>query len=517
VLKAIRTAYVANHPSFIIGDRSIIERFAAILEAFQKTDVRFYPQELMRARMLQAEARILLGDAAGAQALIREYTDRIYKIDGGRRDITKMLRLDCQARVGLGEIEDLGRVATARARALAAIWPSAARKVATDFHEFIGFDKSARARDGVLTWTLAASARAAVRLRVPGSSLSRRGARFALQNLLLFVVAVCLYALRWGDFPFRRQAQQEQSGRTIGRRDVVVSRAQGGIGDLMMMTPGLRALSKRHSTRVKLLIDKKYFDLFRNNPHVEVFDIDGPPIDVTGARAWRNLTMCPAARYESARRPFVKKGRVELFARGMGVGRVALYAHGWNAEYVLDDGQIQFRDAFLSTNGLGGRPVVGVQPYARDSYKDHEGIAHIIQALRADYDVIIFHHLETDLAKGPGAASTAGLSLAESIAVTSALHAMVCVDSAFLHVAAAFDVPVIAMFGPTDGKSFTRHHRRATVIHAPAPFPCSPCWRNEDLPCGLTGRFGPSPCIAAIKPEAVLAAVSAALSTAKTD
>ena len=46
------------------------------------------------------------------------------------------------------------------------------------------------------------------------------------------------------------------------------------------MTPGLRALSKRYSTKVKLVIDRKYFDIFRNNPHVEPVDIDGPPVDV---------------------------------------------------------------------------------------------------------------------------------------------------------------------------------------------------------------------------------------------
>ena len=88
---------------------------------------------------------------------------------------------------------------------------------------------------------------------------------------------------------------------------------------------------------------------------------------------------------------------------------------------------------------------------------------------------------------------------------------MVCVDSAFLHAAAAFDVPVIALFGPTDGELFTRHHRQATVINANESFACAPCWRNEDLPCSLTGKFGPSPCIAAIRVEPVLAAVEQAL------
>lgn len=131
--------------------------------------------------------------------------------------------------------------------------------------------------------------------------------------------------------------------------------------------------------------------------------------------------------------------------------------------------------------------------------------------MSADYDIIIFHHLETRLPAGPGIASTAGLPLAQSIALVSAVDAMVSVDSGFLHAAAAFDVPVVGMFGPTDGKLFTRHHKHAAVISANDRFACAPCWRNEDVPCQVTRQVGTSPCVAALKVEAVQAAVAEAL------
>ncbi len=98
-----------------------------------------------------------------------------------------------------------------------------------------------------------------------------------------------------------------------------------------MMTAGLRVLSKRRRVRVKLIVDRKFFDLFRNNLHVEVIDIDGPPVDV------------------------------------------------------------------------------------------------------------IFDHVETNLSADPKSPRRSG----------------------FLHAAGTFDVPVIAILGPTDGKLFTRRHRRA--------------------------------------------------------
>jgi ADP-heptose:LPS heptosyltransferase len=508
VNRAIRAAFEANRPLFVTGDSAIIRRFDEILEAFTETDLRFYPRELMRARTLQAETKLLLNDPAGVRRLIGEYADRLYKIEGNRRDITLLMRLDCQAQAATGDIDGLGSTAIARALSLCRLWPLATGFIADDLVEFISFERSARPRDGVLTWLLARSARLTARARIAGGSIVRRVLRAPVTLAGLAVAAVCLLLLRWGDIRLARQAPSDQR---IGKRDVVVSRAMGGIGDLFVMTPGLRALAKRHSTRVKLIVDRKYFDIFRNNPHVEVIDIDGPPVDMTKCKVWRNLTFCPAARYEAARRPFVKRGRAELFARGMGVGKRSLDRHGWEVEYVLDDGQIAFRDEFVRDAGLGARPIVGVQPYSRDTYKDHPEIGRFVKALSADYDIIIFHHLETGFLAGPGIASTAGLALAESIALVSALDAMVCVDSGFLHAAGAFDVPAVAMFGPTDGKLFTRHLRHATVICANESFACAPCWRNEDLPCQVTGQYGTSPCVAALKVEAVQAAVAEAL------
>ncbi len=508
VIRGIRAAFEANRPMFITGDRMIVKRFEQILDAFAQTDVRFYPRELMQARTLQAEARLLLHDPQGVRELVGSYADRIYKIEGDRQDITRLMRLDCQARASCGDVADLGPIAIARSRSLARFFPHAVEAIASDFVQFISFHRSTRLVDGVLVWLLVQSARVTSRARMPGGSFARRMVRSTFASLGLFGAAACLFLLRWGDIRFTRRDPGD--GRTT-RRDVVVTRSMGGIGDLLMMTAGLRALSKRRGIPIKLVVDRKFFDLFRNNSHVEVIDIDGPPVDVTRCRAWFNLTMCPAAKYESARRPFVKKGRTELFARAMGVGRFSLYRHGWEVEYNLDADQAAFRDRFIREAGFRARPIIGVQPYSRDTYKDNPYIRQFIQALHADYDLIIFHHVETDLPAGPGIVSTVGLSLAQSVALVSALRAMVCVDSGFLHAASAFDIPVVAMFGPTDGKLFTRHHRHATVLWAKKSFTCAPCWRNEDVPCQLTDQFGPSPCVAALKVETVLDAVAAAL------
>jgi ADP-heptose:LPS heptosyltransferase len=188
-----------------------------------------------------------------------------------------------------------------------------------------------------------------------------------------------------------------------------------------------------------------------------------------------------------------------------------LRRQGWRINRSNSAEEERFCDRFLAEKGLGSRPLIGIQPYSRDSYKDHPAIDRVIAALAQDHDILFFHHLSDGLPQGAGFADTAGVALTNSLALVSRLDAMVSVDSAFLHAAAAYDVPVIAMFGPTDARTFTRHHRHITILWKPETFGCVPCWRNEDLPCHVTKTTSASPCLAAITPEEVLAAVRDAI------
>lgn len=508
VTKAIRRAFESSRPLWQTGDVETIRRFDALIEAYGRTDLKLYPGELFRAQMIQAEARLLLGDFSGARVITAHFADRPYALEGGFPEIAALMRLDCQARAGGGEVEGLASLTLRRVVALSRLKPLKSRQLAGAFAPYLGLGAPPGAGLGMLAATALWSARRALRARRgAGNAMGRLIARYA-GRAFTTLAGLAVFLLRYGDFPFGRRAAP-----AARPRDIVVTRAMGGIGDLLMLTPGLRALATRKKIRIKLAIDRKYFAIFANNPHVELIDIHGPALDVAQFRAWRNLTLCPAAAHESRKRPFVKKGRVELFARAIGAGRRGLAATGWGVELALDERQLAFRRAFIAAAGFGGRALVGVQPYSRDSYKDHPRIGAFVRALAARYDVLLFHHLADGLPTGEGIASTAGLQLADSLALVSALDAMLCVDSAFLHAAAAFDVPSFALFGPTDGKLFTRGQPRAMVLAPEIGFACSPCWRNEDIACQVTGQTGPSPCIDAISPASAVAALAKALAS----
>ena len=99
-------------------------------------------------------------------------------------------------------------------------------------------------------------------------------------------------------------------------------------------------------------------------------------------------------------------------------------------------------------------------------------------------------------------------SLEEAFAVIAASHAVVSNDSGLMHVAAAFGVPQVALFGSSSPLHTPPLNDRARVLwlkqdpgYQP-PLDCSPCFERE---CPL----GHTRCLVDLTPQRVLAALAA--------
>jgi ADP-heptose:LPS heptosyltransferase len=483
------------------GNIAIVDRFEALLSAFARTDIKYYPNEILRLQLLQAEIKLLRQDPLWVRNTIGRYADAIYSVEADFDHVKSIWKLDGFARIMAGDITSISSLYCRRILVLARLSPISSWQLFSEYAAFLGTGRLPIA-NGVTAFAIHRIAALVCSLRRSRGNIWHA----SLARLAIYVLITCGGLIVWWT---RHIPDLSWTKSSLRFREALVTRSMGGIGDLLMMTPGLRALARRQGKPVKLIVPRQFFPVFENNPFVELIDMAGPVVDVAAFRRWHNLSACPAAAYESARRPYVKKGRVELFARGMRVGRWRLWRHGWNIELRLNETQVSFRDRFVRDRGLGRyRPLIGVQPYSRDTYKDHAGIVAIIEKLADTYDILLFHHVDLGLPPGNNIASTVGLTLSQSFALVSALQVMVSIDSAFLHAAAALDIPVVAIFGPTDGKMFTRHVRKVTVLNANDAFPCAPCWRNEDLPCELLGQVGYSPCISAISYERISASIA---------
>jgi len=108
----------------------------------------------------------------------------------------------------------------------------------------------------------------------------------------------------------------------------------------------------------------------------------------------------------------------------------------------------------------------------------------------------------TDAARDGASLADKGITLASARAVVRRTRAMVAVDSGLRHYAAAFNKPVVALFGPTHVEWTETWHPKEVRLQATVP--CGPC-QQRVCPAG-TGE-----CMRKIGPEEVLDALAAAL------
>lgn len=527
ITQGLAGIFEAAKPRFRMGDSRVVDRFERMIRQFTERCAKVYPSEASAALVLHGQVLLFLGRHQQALDVVGEWVERPYALESAGHILSLAelygqahLRLGLEPKVQISYIA-LGQWVLANSRAHSAF------DLGPRLAPYVALEKKPQGGMNPRAWlTRFASRQLLAHARIHGA-VPRMVYSFLWWHLCRLVLVLCYGA----------------TTRTVGRRSpyslrmsrgggALVSRAMGGIGDLLMMTPGLEALAARQKHPVDFVIPRKFHAIFKGNPHIRLIDSHGPALDIASYRRFINLTYCPASIYEGRARPFIRKGRVETFARGMGIKAAALRRQGWAINRVELADDKAFCESFLQSKGFGQRKLIGVAPYSRDSYKDYPQIETVIERLVQDYDVLIFHHVSAGLPSGAGIASTAGLSLEKSLALVARLDAMVSVDSAFLHAAAAYNYPVIGLFGPTDGKPLTRHHRRPIVLAKQGNFACVPCWRNEDSPCALTelragssngtmwsgpsganlvAAYSISACMAALEPDEIIAQVAAAL------
>lgn len=276
--------------------------------------------------------------------------------------------------------------------------------------------------------------------------------------------------------------------RRAAPRRVLVTRAMGGIGDLLTMTPGLRALAvKLPKAQIDFAIPRSFHSVFDGFPAVRLLDINEEEIDLSSYQRWINLTDCPAGRLESRQYPNVRRNRIEIFARAMGISRWRLRrTTGFLPAYTVSEEETQWAARYLKQASSAGLPLIGVQPFAADTYRNWPYMEQLVERLARTNLVLVFHHEELSGYAFPNVIKVLQ-PLRRSVALAAQCDKLVVLDSSFLHFSAALGVPTVAIIGAISGRLRTRDYPN---VHLLAPkkseFPCHPCWRHEHKPCHLT-------------------------------
>lgn len=72
---------------------------------------------------------------------------------------------------------------------------------------------------------------------------------------------------------------------------------------------------------------------------------------------------------------------------------------------------------------------------------------------------------------------TGKTTLREAAGIIKNCKLFIGCDSGLTHIASAVDIPVIALFGPTDEKIWAPHGKKVTIVRK--HLPCSPCYKND--------------------------------------
>lgn len=320
----------------------------------------------------------------------------------------------------------------------------------------------------------------------------------------------------------------------------------GAVGDLLQLTPALRALKLKYPRAgISLLLGSAAAaTMFHANPNVDetlVFDRKGEHASWAGFlrlrkrisragydlvinyqrsnfRAWLLASAafpCRVLVYRKARGRIVHAvvNHLETLAP-LGIDP---YAADTSLELFLGPDELAFADAAFSEAGLAGRTVIALNPGASNRIKcwSPDRFAALANRLVDELGVgivLVGGGSERDLAEGIRAGMTSEpldlvgcTSLLQLGAVLARTSLLVSGDTGPLHMATAVRTPVVGLFGAIDplrtgpvGKG----HRviRHTVV------PCVPCMGRA---CGHTPYLE---CMERITPDEVFATVAEMLS-----
>ena len=291
------------------------------------------------------------------------------------------------------------------------------------------------------------------------------------------------------------------------RENILITRAMGGIGDLLMMTPGIHALKQKYPDKeIHLAIPKRYFPVFRGNDDVTLVDIENDRFDCLAYQRWYNLTDCPASRVEARTAPRVKRSRIDIFANSLGIRGIRLWKMKRQPRYFLSEEDKEFRESFWINQGLIGKEVIGVQLHADEIYRDYPHMEQLVREIARSRTVLLFDAQPIRGYDFDNVIKVDSCNLRQAFALASRCNVIVAPDSAFVHFSAAFNIPCVGLFGPIDGKVRTKHYPTCRYLDARENLNCMPCWRNESIPCKLT-NMRLSICMGHIPVTGILAAV----------
>jgi ADP-heptose:LPS heptosyltransferase len=285
---------------------------------------------------------------------------------------------------------------------------------------------------------------------------------------------------------------------------ICIARTQGGIGDVLMTTPTVRAIKERYNPcELTYSTDFSYLNsaltkVLQDNPYIDkvVNHLTDRP---NSYDAYINLT-CPCIPHEQPKA--IPIHRIDLFANFAGVE-----LKDRSMIYNVKEEERKWARRWLEERAIDSKnhKIILVNPYASNARRSWEPrrwletMAYITHEDKSVRVIVVTHGSDFDKTKFDlvNTIKLHDYDIRSIAALVEASNLVLCPDSAILHIAQVFNKPTIAVFGPTDWRARTNYSPLTTAISHGAEVMANPCWYDARCPCNLS-------CMRMCLPEEVL-------------
>jgi len=267
-----------------------------------------------------------------------------------------------------------------------------------------------------------------------------------------------------------------------GKPTVLVRRSIGGIGDMLMLTPTLKAIKKQYDANITVATDSKYLEgslikVLHNNPNIDNI-IEWDESKPTDYATFIDLT-CPCAPYEKPQEPH-PTNRVDIFAKHAGI---KLPLEDTRLDYFVTPQEQKWAQQWLEERKLHRKKLIVVQGNSSTTRRDmpalplQKALSNITQRNKNIGIIAILHSKNSpDNWRLDFIHQMINFDIRNIAAIVERAEVVVAPDSAILHVAAAMKKKTLTLFGPTDPRARVNYHPEAIAIDGSYNLRCGNCW-----------------------------------------
>ena len=246
---------------------------------------------------------------------------------------------------------------------------------------------------------------------------------------------------------------------------ILFYRETPGIGDVVMMLRAIELTRLKHPN-TEIIVQTRYNELLKYHPAIDYYADLNTIIENIDIRI-DNSFYC--AEYEAKHTPILSISRHQLFCENTAK---ALIEHG--LEPIEYDGRPQslyvsqelndWAQTIISNTIKNASLPVGIFGKSKEVWKTYPYMRRLVKLLLADRRFTLFYFDDKKQLPIWNVNQFIGYSLDKVAALVSHMALVISPDSAGLHIAGGFNIPMLGIFGPTNPLLLIAHYFQASWI-----------------------------------------------------